>query len=658
VKAKPQLGSGPFKQPWRPSILRGALRPSALLGTAWFTLLGCTAVISGQGNPSNGNAGPSAAPGSSSSGGGATGTGGSGATSTSSALDSPTQFNCDPSQKPELDQLRALTTLQYTNTVSDLAAWALSDETAGTTVLTEVASSLASLPSNVPIVPQNSVALAAAFPDGGWLRADQDIQFSRVQAFYNIGAQVGQALTSAARLGKVVGTCATDADTSNDASCLTSFIQSFGAHALRRPVTAADVTFYSGVYGSDTKADPAAYADVISALLSSPEFLYFVEHGETAVPNLPGVYTLSAYELASRLSYQVWDATPDAELLAAAADDSLLMPAVYQKEVDRLYADPKAKAALHRFFTDYLEVEDSGGPRGTGGLNYHKLSLRDSDPLFKAYAGADLPSDSLGQHLTDDATAMLDYYTWTAPGTIHDLLTSELSFAQAADVAQIYGVAAWDGNSSPPTFPDGQRPGLFTRALFLAAGADTSPILKGIYLRRYVLCDTIGPPPPAAANAMVPITTSQTTRQATEALTSVAPCNGCHTAWINPLGFATEDFDGLGRYRTEQTLYAADGSVATKLPIDTAVTPYVGMADDKTTASGPAELMTEIDASNKPGACLARNYFRYAFGRFEDLTADACALESIRQTLDKGGHLIDLWKAVVQTPAFKQRTFQ
>jgi hypothetical protein len=637
-------------------------RHASALCAALIALCSCTGVINGLGGSgSSGSVGP-VGPGNP--GGGSPGSAGntssssSGNSATDNGLDAPTAFSCDQTQKPAVEALRALTTLQYTNTLSDLASAALSDSAAGAALLTEIASSLSSLPPNVPIVPQNSVTLAAAFPDGGWLRADQDIQFSRVQAFYNIGVQVGQALTTPARLGQVVGSCATDADSSNDAACLTSFIQSFGTRALRRPLTDADLTFYSGVYGSDSKADPAAYADVIAAMLSAPEFLYFVEHGEAQVSNLPGVYSLSAFELASRLSYQVWDAAPDAELRAAAADGSLLTAAGYQKQVDRLFADPKAHAALHRFFTDYLEVESSGGPRGTGGLNYHQLSLRNSDPLFKAYAGSDLPSDSLGQHLADDATALLDYYTWTTPGTIHDLLTSELSFAQTDDVAKLYGVPAWDGKSSPPALPAGQRPGLFTRALFLAAGADTAPILKGIYLRRYVLCDTIGPPPPAAANAMVPITTTQTTRQATETLTSVSPCNACHTSYINPLGFATENFDGLGRFRTEQTLYAADGTVAAKLPIDTVVTPHVGMGDSTTTASGPTELMREIDASNKPGACLVRNYFRYTFGRFEDLTADGCALEAVRKTLDNGGHLVDLWKAVVSTPAFKQRTFE
>ena len=593
--------------------------------------------------------------GSTSSAGGASGGGGQ---ATDNGLDSPTHFTCDETQKPAIEQLRALTTVQYTNTLTDLVSAALGDPSAGQKLLSESSTALAALPPNVPIVPQNSVAFAAAFPDGGWLRADQDIQFGRVQAFYNIGEQLGKALTSPTRLGQVVGSCATDADSTNDASCLKSFIQNFGARALRRPVTDSDVTFYSGVYGSNTLADPAAYADVIAAMLSAPELLYFVEHGDAAVASLTGVYALSAFELASRLSYQAWDAAPDSALLAAAADGSLLDPAVYQEQVDRLYADPKAEDALHRFFTDYIEVESSGGPRGTGGLNYHKLSLRDSDPLFKAYAGADLPADSLAQHLADDATAMLDYYTWTAPGTLHDLLTSELSFAQADDVAKIYGVPAWDGHSSPPAFPAGQRPGLFTRALFLAAGADTSPILKGIYLRRYVLCDTIGPPPPAAANAMVPITTAQTTRQATETLTSVSPCSACHTSFINPLGFATENFDGLGRFRTEQTLYAADGTVAAKLPIDTAVTPHVGMGDSTTMVKGPSELMSEIEASQKPGACLVRNYFRYTFGRFEDLSADGCTLEAVRKTMDSGGHLVDFWKAVVTTPAFKQRTFE
>jgi hypothetical protein len=575
-----------------------------------------------------------------------------------SGVDAPTSFKCDPTQKPPLGSLRAKTTLQYQNTVSDLASWAMKDTAAGATVLGEVSASMASLQANFPSIPQNNIAFTGSFPDGGWLRADQDQQFTRVQAFYNIGVAVAKSLTSPSRLGKVVGSCATDSDPSNDATCLTTFIQTFGARALGRPITSDDVTFYTDVYGSPVTADPAAYQDVITVMLNAPEFIYAVEHGDQPVAGLAGVYTLSAHELAGRLAYHVWDTMPDDELWAAADDGSLLQDAVYQKEAARLFADPRAQATMDRFFLDYIQVNPVGGPRNTGGINYHDLAQLDANPQFIAFAGADLPSMSLHQHMVAEAMAMLDYFTWTKPGTMHDLLTSPASFAKDADLAQIYGVPAWDGTSPPPSFQDGQRPGLFTRALFLSAGLDTSPIMKGVFLRRYLLCDTIGPPPPKAACKTVAPSTTATTRQTTEALTAGSPCNGCHPHWLNPLGFVTEDFDGLGRYRMQQTLYNTDGSVATKVPVDTAVTPYVEMGDGTTTAKDVAGLMSLVEASNKPVACFTRNYFRYTFARFEDLAGDACTLEAIRSKLDNGGHLADMLTAVVSTPAFKQRTFQ
>jgi hypothetical protein len=550
--------------------------------------------------------------------------------------------------------------VQVQNTLSDLASWALGDPNGGTAVLAGIAPSLSSLPPNLPVVPQANPLMAAAFPDGGYLRADQDQQYTRVQAFYAIGNAMGAALTTPGRLGSVVGACATDGNPSNDAACLTSFIQRFGARALRRPVTSDDVTFYESVYGSSTTADPAAYADVIAVMLDAPDFLYFVEHGDQPVANLVGVYTLGAFELASRLSYHLWDTMPDDELWAAAQDGSLLQDAVYKKEVDRLFADPRAKATLHRFFTDYLQTNSSGGPMGLGGLNFRNLAAYNNDSVFKALAGSDLPAPTLGQSMVDDAVGMLDYYVWTTPGTVHDLLTSGLSFARSADVAKIYRLVPWDGMSAPPAFPDGQRPGLFSRALFVAGGLDTNPILKGVFLRRYLLCDYVPRPPPAAANAAIVLSANQTTRQVVTELTKNAPCNACHPNVINPLGFVTENFDGLGRFRTQQTLFNPDGTIAGALPIDTTSVPRVDLNDATTSVQGMADLMGVVEASGKVEACLAQNYFRYSFARFEDTSLDGCALESMRQTLDPSagpGHLADLFKQVVLTAAFRQRTF-
>ncbi len=653
---------------------------SALLGTclglaglggfaASSGTLGCTGTIGGA---------PSGAPGAS---------GGSGAGATLAdggsvgiaGLDSPTTFTCDPTVQPAMDQLRALTTRQYLRTLSDLVNAVTGSTTAGPAVLGDasVKSALALLPANTPAVPlplvgatpssvTNATNLGLAFPDGGWLRADQSIQESRVAAFYGVGAAVAALLTSPTYLGQVVGSCAVGASAASNTSCLTTFLNGFGSRALRRPLTAADITLYTSMYtlnGPDTtSANPAAaaYADVLTGLLNAPELLYFVEHGDQAVAGFTGVYTLSAFELASRLSYHVWDTLPDAELWAAATDGSLLQPAVYQKEVDRLFSDARALDTLDQFFIDYFQTESVGGPRGTGGLNYHYLADPNSlaSPQFKAFAGADTPTPALYGNLVADAVGMVDYLSWKTPGTLHDLLTSPLSFARTADVAALYGVPVWDGVSAPPSFAAGQRPGLFTRGVFLSAGIDTSPILKGVYLRRYVLCDVLGTPPAAAANKSVPLTTNETTRQATTALTSVSPCTSCHTNWINPLGFATENFDGLGRSRTDQTLYTSTGAVAATLPVDTSGTPYVMMGDGTTTAAGADALMGLVESSQKPAACIARNYFRHTFARFEDVTLDACSLEAMRKTLDGGGKLADLWKSVVQTPAFKERAYQ
>src|SRR4029078_12096296 len=118
---------------------------------------------------------------------------------------------------------------------------------------------------------------------------------------------------------------------------------------------------------------------------------------------------------------------------------------------------------------------------------------------FKTFAGTDLPDSKLRQAMIDDVVGMLDYYTWTQPSGIAALFTSDLSFARDALLAKRYGVAAWTGTAAPPALPAGQRSGLLTRALFLSSGtANTRPIMKGVFVRTNILCDTIPPPPPGA----------------------------------------------------------------------------------------------------------------------------------------------------------------
>jgi hypothetical protein len=659
---------------WRAlGIPRNAWNGAAALALALAAGSGCVGYI---------GSGESGSQGSGSSGGsGGSGDEGSGPAQPTS-FDGPTDFSCNAEQKPAMDQLRALTDRQYLNTLSDLLTYTLGAPAAADVLSNPaVVSALSALSPNTPNLPpplptikpapapgsaqavsladaaHNAQVLSGNFPDGGWLRADQSIQEDRVAAFYSVAVALGEVLSSN-YLGPLVGNCALGTGGAADTSCLDAFIQGFGGRALRRAITSGDLTWYEGFYqlnGADsTLPNPAAsgYQDVLTGFFASPEFLYFVEHGDAKAPaNANGVYPLSSYELASRLSYQVWDTIPDATLWGHAVDGSISQAEVYKEEVDRLFQDPRAKQTLDQFFTQYFQAQS--------GLNYHNLAALGMNPnaQVKAFAGSDLPGPNLFQDMVADALGMVDYYSWTAPGTIHDLMTSGESFAQTKDVADIYKLGIWDGKSTPPEFPKNQRPGLFTRALFVAAGLETSPILKGVYFRRYVLCDELGPPPPAAAGKVVTITGFETTETATEQLTGSGICASCHPIYINPLGFSTESFDGLGRFRTHQTLYDTDGSVAASLLVNTAVTPRILESDSTTKSTGAADLMNLAEASNKPAACLARNYFRYSFARWEDVKVDGCSLEPMRKSLANGGHLADLWKSVVETPAFKQRTF-
>jgi hypothetical protein len=586
----------------------------------------------GGGSGTGEKGGTSGASGSSGKGGSSTG-GGGGASGGAAG-----NFQCDESAAAPPASLRRLTMAQYRNTVRELVAWA-----------TGSASRVAAVETALERLPEDRREIVEQDLHGSYRRLDQTLQQVHVDTIYAVAGAVGTALTTSPLLGTVVGDCATDEATNDDAACLDDFIRRFGARALRRPVDESELAFYRGVYGTNTAPDPLAYADVIAVFLNTPDFVYFAEHGEAEVAERAGTYRLSAHELASRLSYQLWQTAPDETLTALAADGSLLDSAVYEAEVDRLLADPRSRATLDEFFADWMKVED-----------LPELDAKNADPVFSAFAGADLPDESLRAAMIDDVVGMLGHYTWREPANLASILLSEKSFAKDSALARMYGVPAWDGMSAPPSFPAGERPGLLTRALFLTTGsANTRPIMKGVFLRKTVLCDDI-PPPPADANARPPdLSPDMTTREVVEAVTEMpnTACQGCHATFINPLGFATEGFDALGRHRVEQTLFDDEGNVVGTKPVDTSGTPGI-VEGDETPVSGPLELMTLIAASGKAEACLSRNYFRFTFARWEDLAKDGCTLEALRARLAAGGTFQDLLREAVLANAFKERTFE
>jgi hypothetical protein len=549
-------------------------------------------------------------------------------------------FACDENASGQPAELRRLTMTQYRNTLRDLLRSVLDEPSEADAVLSSA---------GVDSLPVDRREPTPRGPHGSYRRLDQAVDQSHVDETFRVATALGAALTTPERLSGLVGPCVSDTDAGNDEKCLSDFVSSFGARALRRPLADSDRSFYRAIYGSSSAPDPAAYAGLITVLLSAPEFLYFVEHGKAEVPLRPGTYELSPYELASRLSYHFWQTLPDDELWLAAKDGSLLEPEVLAQQADRLMGDERARETMTELFVDFLELDELPA-----------LDARAQDPSFQAFAGEDLPGPELREHAIDEALGMLAYYTWTVPGGVPELFTSALSFARSPGLARLYGVTPWDGNTPPPTLPGAERRGLLSRLWFLASGsANTRPILRGAFVRRSLLCDELAPPPANVATALPERKLGETTRQAVEKLTEQAgtQCASCHEGYINPLGFAFEGFDSLGRFRTEERLFSDDGTQVGTLPIDVRSVPRVSPSDERA-SSGVADLVDLMLQSGKLEACLVRNYFRFSFGRYEELGTDGCALERLRSRLAESGSIRAMLAEVARLPEMRQRHFE
>jgi hypothetical protein len=557
--------------------------------------------------------------------------------STGGEPDEPFQtskFECDPAQVPTELALRRLSRVQYVNAVHDLVAGLVPNDVDA--VIAQAELRIGSIPSD-----------ARSGPDpmyGGLTRLDQSIFQETVEGSYHVGAAIGAAIAQdPARLTAAAGACATDADTSNDASCIEAFVRSFGARALRRPLTDDDVAFYVDVAGPER--EPEDYADIITVLLSAPGFLYFVEGGEGE----PGIATpLSAYEIAARLSFHFWQTIPDDELVAAAENGDLLDDELYAAQVERLFHDQRSVAALGEFYGEWLDVPHAAELDASIGM-----------PDYDAFLEGFVPTADTRTHMVAEMRDMGAYYTLDAPGSFDEWFRSDKSFARTDDIASIYGVAPWDGGE-PPTLTNG-REGLITRALTLATGsAVTHPVLKGVYARKTLLCDPVPPPPADAMAVAMGVDEAALGSRARAVAISEArgDCAGCHNGLINPLGFITEDFDGLGRHRTiEKVFDKASGDVIAEVAIDTAAVPQIDPGDERP-ASSAGELNAMMLESEKPQACFARRYFRFTFGRQEDDTTDGCTLATLHQALTDGDDLGVVVRDIALRPEFRTKTIE
>jgi hypothetical protein len=413
--------------------------------------------------------------------------------------------------------------------------------------------------------------------------------------------------------------------TADENACAQSFIAQFGKSAYRRPLTADESTRMLAFYQLDRASDdfPTAMAAVVQVFLQSPSFVYRLEAGTGAQNN--GLVPLTSYEVASRLSYFLTNSMPDATLLQAADADALQTPDQVEAQARRLFMTPRARATA-------------------AAVNYQWLNLVKVESLSKDATAFPSFTPAIGQALHDSTVMFVDYAFWTQD-SLGALLTDSHAFVNDS-LAPLYGLApAGSSDLQLVTVDPTQRAGILTQAGLLAGLANTvndSPVQRGLLVLKSFLCAS-PPPPPAGVSTTPPAfdpETPMTTRQRMETEHALGSCAACHTQ-MDSIGFAFENYDALGQWRTQDNGIAVDASSSlTGTDVDSSFV-------------GAVSLAQKLSQSQDVAQCVSYQWLRYALGldTSQINLAAASAIASTFQAAD--GAFSELLVAITRSDYFR-----
>ncbi len=432
-----------------------------------------------------------------------------------------------------------------------------------------------------------------------------------------------RAVADAAILARIVP-CEAEAP-----GCRDLFLRSFGERAFRRPLSAQDLASFAALF--DTAAgrfegSRGAFVDgvrlTLEAMLQSPELLYRTASSSVGAE---GRARLDDYELASRLSYFLYDSMPDAALFAAARAGRLRTRAQIELEARRMLSEPRVLDKLVAFHEQLWQFG-----------RFARIS-----PDLAAYPNA--PKGFIAR--VRRATLLFVRDILQSGGGLEELLTAPYVYADAG-LAPLYGVpsasaeALGSGRFARVSLPPGERKGLLMQVGYLASNAysiRTDPIHRGLFVIRDLLCREVPDPPPGATTTPPPETDQPivTTRDEVNLVTGQSFCPSCHME-INAPGFAFEGFDAIGQRRSRENGAAVDTSGA--MVLDGRLVHF----------AGAAELVELLAQSQEAHRCYARRWLEFAYGRplsESDLsTLDTLAAES--------RPIADIIVQIVQSPQF------
>jgi hypothetical protein len=407
--------------------------------------------------------------------------------------------------------------------------------------------------------------------------------------------------------------------------CVRRFIETFGRRAFRRPLGADEADALDAV-GVAFAGPDGSVSDriegIVQAALQAPQFLYRVELGSGTASG--GTIALTDYELASRLSFFLFSTAPDDELLDAAAAGELSAPGGMEAWAGRMMDDPRFDRTLESFARQWLLLDDLA-----------TMEARDPE-LYPEF------DDALRASMYAETVTFFGHVVTEPGGTLRELLTAPYTFADQ-DVADVYGVAhPGSGGVVEVELDPAQRAGLLTQASLLSLGShadQSSPIRRGVFVRDRFLCDPPPPPPPTVDNTPPEPVPGQSTREAFAAHTEDEVCAGCHKL-IDPIGWGFEEYDALGRFRTEDLGVEVDASGALYQTRD---------ADGE--FEGAVELADRLAGSAQVHDCMVDLVFEFGLGRVA-----GCESQPFAEAFwEAGGELRSLFLAIATSDAFRVR---
>jgi hypothetical protein len=407
--------------------------------------------------------------------------------------------------------------------------------------------------------------------------------------------------------------------------CLDAFLSTVAMRAWRRPLAAAERASLVKVFGG-ADGPELGLKSVVEALIVSPSFLYRFELGGGGAPGT--VTTLTDYELASALSYTLWDAPPDPTLYQLAAAGTLHHPDILHQQAARLFSSARrASAALTSFVRQWLRVDELAGAG--------------KDPmLFPMY------DRLMARDLLEETRLYVDGVVFDPAGdrSLRTLLTAGYGYVNSK-TAKIYDVKRKGGELAKTALDPTQRRGLLTSAAFLAAHADadtTRVVDRGKFVREDVLCFEVPPPPDEFKFDETKITDDMTGREKLTAHARNPFCASCH-ALFDGIGFALENYDAVGRFRTTDKDKPIDPSGKLPLP-----------GREPLQFASFVELVDQLARLPEPYACFASHYLGYATGRGGG--GGACERDRVVGAFRESGYRLDaLVMAVIESPSFVRR---